>query len=190
MKPQEKILNSFFELKESSIYYNQIKEHSGLSHSSLQNTLKKLEEFKILKQEKTKSNVFYKINDKKIVSLRFSEIAVNKYNNLNRSVRVPLNNFLKNIPSGVFTIVLFGSASRGKEKKGSDIDLLIVSENKISLDKNKKEAEITSTYPISLFYCNTKSFLENKDDVIIQARKTGFPIYGEQNFYEVILDGY
>ena len=37
---------------------------------------------------------------------------------------------------------------------------------------------------------NRQKFKENKDDVIIQARKTGFPIYKEQNFYEAILDGY
>jgi predicted nucleotidyltransferase len=188
MKPEDKVYTAYFESKKNSLYFNEIKELSKLSDSSLTNTLQKLVKNNILSQEKTKSNTFYTIKDKKIITLKFSEISINKYQNLNRGVRVPLNNFLKDIPNNIYTIIIFGSASRKDEKDGSDIDLLIVSEKKISLDKNKKEAEIISNYPISLFYCNIESFLKNTDDIIIQGRKTGFPIYKEQNFYEAILN--
>jgi predicted nucleotidyltransferase len=190
MKAENKIFKVFFELQESKLYYNQIKEYSNLSHSSLQNTLEKLKISQTLVEEKTKSNTFYKIKNKKLFALRFSEIAINKFNKLNYNIKIPLNHFLKNLPEEIYTIVFFGSASRGEENKNSDIDLLIVSNKKIDLSKNKKEAEITSKYPISLFQATTLQFKQNKDDIIIQARKTGFPIYKEQNFYEVILDEY
>jgi len=68
--------------------------------------------------------------------------------------------------------------------------LLIISNKKIDLAENKKEAEITSKYPISMFQATINQFIENKDDIIIQARKNSFPIYKEQNFYEVLLDEY
>jgi hypothetical protein len=55
---------------------------------------------------------------------------------------------------------------------------------------NKKEAELTSKHELSLFNATITEFLENKDDIIIQARKTGFPIYKEQNFYEAIMNEY
>ena len=58
------------------------------------------------------------------------------------------------------------------------------------IDKNKKNGEVTSNYPISIFQCTVDEFLKNKDHVMIQARKTGFPIHKEQNFYEVILNEY
>lgn len=190
MKPEEKIYKAYFESKKSSIYFNEIKELSKLSDSSLTNILTKLTKNNTLTQEKTKSNTFYKIKDKKLFALKFSEIAVQKFNSLNVSVKTPLRNFLKNIPKEIYTIVIFGSASRKEEQKESDIDLLIVAENKTDLKNNKKEAEITSKHPISLFQANINQFLENKDDVIIQARKTGLPIYKEQNFYEAVLDGY
>jgi predicted nucleotidyltransferase len=188
MKPENKVYNAYFTSKKNTLYFNEIKELSKLSDSSLTNTLQKLVKNNILSQEKTKSNTFYTIKDKKMITLKFSEIAIEKYRNLNRGVRVPLNNFLKDIPNNIYTIIIFGSASRKDEKDESDIDLLIVKENKISLDKNKKEAEIISNYPISLFYCNLKAFFDNKEDIIVQARKTGFPIYKEQNFYEAILN--
>lgn len=190
MKPEEKIFKAFFESKEKKFYYNQLKELTNLSHSSLQNTLTKLTKNNLLEEEKTKSNKFYGIKNKKIFSLKFSELAINKFDNLNVGVKSPLRNFLINLPQEIFTIILFGSSSKKEERKTSDIDILIVSNNKINLDYNKKEAEITSNYPISTFYCTTKQFLENKDHIIIQARKTGFPIYKEQNFYEVMLNEY
>ena len=190
MKAEDKIYKAFFESKEPKLYYNQIKEQTNLSHSSLQNALENLKKEKILDEEKTKSNTFYKINNKKLFALKFSEIAIQTFNNLNTAVKVPLRNFLKDIPKEIYTIILFGSASRKEEHKGSDIDILIVAEKKTDLIKNKKEAEITSKHHISIFQADIKQFIENKDDVIIQARKTGFPIYKEQNFYEVVLDEY
>lgn len=113
-----------------------------------------------------------------------------KYEDLNRGVRIPLNNFLKEIPKEIYTIIIFGSAARKDERKESDIDLVVVSENNIDLKKNKKEGEVISTHAISIFQYSIKDFIENKEDILIQARKTGFPIYKEQNFYEVILDEY
>ena len=189
MKPEERIYKAYFESKKSALYFNEMKELSRLSDSSLTNTLNKLLETNTLTQEKTKSNTFYRINNKKLFVLKFSEIAMQKFNELNIEVKVPLRNFLKNISKETYSIVLFGSASRKEEHKGSDIDLLIIA-NKIDITNNKKEAEITSKYPISIFHATISQFLKNKDDVITQARKTGFPIYKEQNFYEVILDEY
>ncbi|MBI2133141.1 nucleotidyltransferase domain-containing protein [Candidatus Woesearchaeota archaeon] len=190
MNAEEKIYEAFFELKQPKLYYNQIKEHTILSHSSLQNALEKLTKANVLDEEKTKANTFYKIKDKKLFALKFSEIAMRKFNSLSPNVKVPLKNFLKNIPENIFTIILFGSASRKEETNESDIDILVVSGKKPDLSINKKEAEITSKHPLSLFNATISQFKDNKDDIIIQARKTGFPIHKEQSFYEVQLDGY
>ena len=190
MKPEDKIYRSYFESKKNSLYFNEIKELSKLSDSSLINTLNKLVKNEILAQEKTKSNTFYNLKDKKLFALKFSEIAIQTFNNLNIGVRAPLRNFLRNIPKEIYTIVLFGSTSKKEEQKGSDIDILIISNKNADLTANKKEAEITSKHPLSIFRATINQFMQNKDDIIIQARKTGFPIYKEQNFYEVILDEY
>ncbi|MGM5485184.1 MAG: nucleotidyltransferase domain-containing protein [Nanobdellota archaeon] len=186
MRAEDKIFLAFFEMKKSELYYNQIKEHAGLSHSSLQNALKRLTDSEIFLKEKTKSNTFYCIKDKKYLALKFSEIALSKFRYLNRAVRIPLENLLKDLPRGIYTIILFGSASRKEEAKGSDIDLLVVSESKVVL--RKKDAELVSKYPVKIFRCNVREFLENRDDLIIQARETGFPIHKEQNFYEIYID--
>lgn len=190
METKDKVYQAFYESQKDTLYFNQLKELTKLSNSSLQNILRKMTKQKILEIEKTKSNTFYKIKNKKIFSLKFCEIAIEKFNSLNVNVKNPLINFIKNLPLDIYTIILFGSASRKKEKEESDIDLLIVSNKKIDLSKNKKQAELTSLYPVSLFQTTPEDFIKNKDPVIIQARKTGFPIYREQNFFEVILNEY
>jgi predicted nucleotidyltransferase len=190
MDAEKKIIKTYYEQKISKLYFNQIKDHTKLSNSSLQNSLLALIKKNILQVEKTKGNTFYSIKDKKRIAIYFSEISLEKFENLNLGVKSPLRNFLKDIQKEIHIIILFGSASTKNEQKESDIDLLVVSDEKTDLEKHKKEAEVTSKYPISVFQCSTKQFLEGKDPIIIQAKKTGFPIYGEQKFYEAILDGY
>jgi|SRR3989344_6963367 len=190
MKPEDKIYKAYFESKKNTLYFNEIKRLSKLSDSSLTNTLTKLTKLGIVCKEKTKSNTFYKIKDSKLLALKFSEIAIQKFSNLHAGVKVPLQHFLKNIPQEIHTIVLFGSSSRKEEHRESDMDVLIIVNKKIDVTENKKEAEVTSKHPLSIFQATIHQFTQNKDDIIIQARKTGFPIYKEQNFYEVILNGY
>ena len=187
MKPDDKVYRAYFESKKEVLYFNEIKKLSALSDSSLTNTLRKLVKNSTVTQEKTKSNTFYNIQDKKLFALKFSEFAIQEFNNLNPGVKVPLRHFLKDLPKDIYTVVLFGSASRKEEQTDSDIDVLIIADKKLDLETNKKAAEVTSKYPLSIFRATTTQFFQNKDDILIQARKTGFPICKEQNFYEVLL---
>jgi len=145
MKPEDKVYKAYFISKKNVLYFNEIKELSKLSDSSLVNTLNKLVKLDILHREKTKSNTFYKINNKKIFALKFSEIAFEKFSSLNVNIKIPLKNFLKNLPSNIYLIVLFGSASKGEERKESDIDLLIISENKTNLETARIPSNQIST---------------------------------------------
>ena len=47
---------------------------------------------------------------------------------------------------------------------------------------SKRSAEITAKHLLNIFQSSVKQFLENKDHIGIQAKKTGFPIHKEQNF--------
>ena len=149
MKPDEKIFKAYYSSKKKSLYFNEIKEITGLSDSSLSNTLKTLTENNILEKITTKSNTYYEMKNIKLFQLKFAEIALEQFNNLNHNIKIPLTHFLKDIPKEVYTLILFGSASRKKERKFSDIDIMIVSITKTNMEKQKKNAEITSKHNIS-----------------------------------------
>lgn len=191
MKNSKKIFETYYNSKKNSLYYNQIKELSNLSDSSLSRILKYLVEIKVLSVEKTKSNTYYNINDKKEFILEYCKIAYDKFKNLNRNVKIPLKNFINNLNYNIYTVILFGSASRNEELEGSDLDILIVTDIKNNnIKRLKNKINLTSVYPISIFECNIEEFENSNDHVVTQAKKTGFSIYKEQNFYETILNEY
>lgn len=190
MNAEYRIYATYLESHKIELYFNQIKEYTKLSNSSLQNILQKLMEKNILKVNKTKSNTFYKIHDKKYFAMKFSELAYKKFKSLKANVRLPLENFMEKVPKDILTIVLFGSVAIKKEKKGSDIDLLIVYNQDFDFDSIVEEINAISNFPLNIFHCYLKDFNENKDPIIQQARKKGFPIFHEQIFYEALLDGF
>lgn len=190
MRPEEKLYQAYFETKKQSMYFNELKEKTKLSDSSLWNALKKLTSQGIITKIKTKSNTFYEIKNKKIMALKFSEIAIKKFENLNIGVKVPLKEFLKKCPKNIQTIVLFGSTVLKQEKKGSDIDLLLVSNQKKEIEKLQEEINAISNYYISIFEISHEEFIKNEDQVVVQAKKTGIPIMNEQLFYEAQLNEY
>ena len=188
MDAENKIIKAYFESKEQRLYFNEIKEKIDLSNSSLQNALNKLIRKGLLKSEKTKSNRFYSIENKKIFGLKFSEIAEQKFKELNLNVKYPLKKFLEQAPRNVYTIILFGSAAEKEENAKSDIDILIVSEKHYDYDKIKQQVDALSNHPLSIFQCTIKEFIKPEDPLIIQAVKKGLPIFHEQNFYEANLN--
>jgi len=187
----EKIFKSYFESKKVSLYFSEIKDLSNLSHSSLQNSLNKLIEQKCISVNKTKSNTYYNILDKKRFALEYSKIALNNFKSLNRNIKIPLDELLGYFENQFISIVLFGSSSRKDERIGSDIDLMIISDIKYSgLLKIKKKIDSISNFPLSIFEVTRKDFINSDDNLVREAKETGFPIKGEQFFYEVILNEY
>lgn len=197
IKNKDIIYQAFFNSKEDKLYYNQLKEITSLSYSSLQTVLKKLKENREIEEEKTKSNTYYSLTNK-CKAIEFTKITKDKLENLNLNVRVPLKDFIKLSPTEIFTIILFGSASIKQEKKGSDIDLLVVlhkfendelqkiyeKEIRKKFEKIKEEINTRSIYHLSLFITNKEEYLKNKDYVISEATLKGFPIKNQLQLYE------
>ena len=152
------------------------------------------------KQQKKKetANVFYKLSNKKQIEIKFSSFDLERLENLNMHVRIPLKEFLELIPSNIEFILLFGSASRKEEKKESDIDLLVVlhhfdsdklnelyqKEIKESIEQVRKRINTRSLYPLSIVFVNNKDYKEKKDYLLEAAKKTGFCIYNHENYYK------
>jgi len=198
MKPIEKIYLAFYKSKSQRLYFNELKEISGLGDSSLSKNLNDLLKKNEIIKEKEKSNTFYTLKNIELKSIYFTKFSVEKFNNLNFKVNIPLKSFIDKI-SNINSIIHFGSSSRGEEKKGSDIDLLIIlnsfknkklqkiynQEIKKEIEEIKNQINSKSIYPISCFYIIEEDFkLEENDNLIISAKNTGYPIYNQMEFYK------
>lgn len=202
LSPEEKIYFAFYETKKNMLYYNQLKDYTGLSDSSLQNALKKLTEKKEAEAIREKANTFYRMKDKNKIKLQFTQFDYFRFDSLNPDVKVPLKSFLEQTPDKISFIILFGSSSRKQEKKGSDIDLLVVlhsfeseklqrsyeREMKTAFNQLKEKISATSIYPLSIFYTDVDSYATADDRVVNEAKNTGFCISGNLEYYEVMLN--
>ena len=201
LTPTEKIYYVFYQTKKKQMYFNEIRVKTKMSISSLQNVLSKLEKNNEITKIKEKGNVFYNLKDRDSIALNFTKFGIQKFNNLNRNVKIPLKEFLEKI-NNISFILFFGSASIGQEKKGSDIDLLIVAyyfeekelnekykkEIKINIEQIKKSVNAKSLYPLNLVFVDEKEFQMRKDYLLDEAKKTGFCIYNQQKYYKEVLN--
>jgi len=197
MEAKDKIYHAFYNVKNNWLYFSELKKKTKLSNSSLQNVLRKLEKERVLEKDKKTSNIFFRISlDKK--PFIFAQIDKERFENLNLGVRIPLKNWLKYIPQEIDFVLLFGSASRKKEKDGSDIDLIVVLHSFSNSDLQKlyekgirqeinqisKKINSESNYPLKIIFAKSDSFKTSDDHLTMQARETGFPIYGSLKYYE------
>ena len=188
MDAKELILQAYLQSRKKQLYFSQLQELTQLSHSSLQNVLEYFIEKKYLQKIKTKSLTFYHIKNKKYFALKFSEIALQKFQQLHFDIRIPLEEFLTKLPVDIYSVVLFGSTSQNMQHEQSDIDICIMSPRNINLSQLISKINARSNYPLSVIQTTPENFRKNEDHLLIQAKKSGFPINGEQFFYEVVLD--
>ncbi|MFH1174159.1 MAG: nucleotidyltransferase domain-containing protein [archaeon] len=202
MRAEDKVFSAFHESRQAKLYFSQIKDATKLSNSSLQNALEKLEKNGLIKKEETKANTFYILPASPATHVRFAQLDILRFDNLHRNIRLPLIEFIKNIPRSVVTVLLFGSAARKTEEKKSDIDILIVlhsfstrqlqkhyeQEMLTKIENARQDAQAISLHRISTAITTTQQLREDKDHLLIQARDTGFPIYNQQQYYEVLIE--
>ena len=90
-------------------------------------------------------------------------------------------------------VFVFGSTAKGTFKKESDIDLVLVY-NKKELEDTKLKRDINAVTGVKIqtFIIKFDYFKEQikkeEDNVITHAIKTGFPITGNDKFYQEVLN--
>jgi len=202
LKPEERIYKAFYNERKDKLYFNQLKELTGLGDSSLVNALRTLRQSKEIEAIKNKANTFYKLKNKWVTRVSFSFFDYEKLENLENHVKIPIRKFLSEMPKSICFIILFGSASRNQEHKDSDIDILVVlhefnntklqkeyeQEMKNHIEELKDRISATSIHPITVFYTTIDEFKSSEDRLITEARDTGFCIDGNLVYYEVMLD--
>jgi predicted nucleotidyltransferase len=173
-----KILNV---LLEGRLYFNQIYEKTKItSKNNLLKSLNILEENNIIIKEKNKSNTFYEINFNNLISVSMLNLINKiKFEQLPFPVKKSILEIIEEVKPKI--AILFGSYSKLNYSKESDIDLLFVegSDKKGIIDeKSSKYGVETNIISIKL-----KDFNKSNDQ-IAHILKTGYPLVGENYFYD------
>ena len=99
-----------------------------------------------------------------------------------------LHNYFKDLKEPFFIILLFGSYASGKARKGSDIDLMLITDND---DLRKKAKKIVSLIPLSIHLVdfNSKEFLSmlktTEFNVGKEAVNNNIILFGIEDYYRL-----
>jgi len=192
-KGKEKILECFYKNRGREIYFSEILRQTGLTQNTTLKHLRNLQENGLILSIKKIGNTFYKINPNnfQIYSI-FSFFDYKKLNNLPSERKRAITEFLNKIKNKPLICLIFGSTAKGTFDKKSDIDLLLIYNNKELQDKKlKKDIESITGVKIQTLIIDFGYFkeqiLKQDDKVVAHAIKTGFVIMGFDNFYKEVL---
>lgn len=183
------ILNVFYKNKNKPTHLREISRTIKLKEGSLSRHLNNLLKEKVLTYEIEANLKKFKIKNKSQV---FSIFDIQKFENLPSIRKSSVNFYIKQLKNKPILIILFGSTAKETYTTESDIDLLVVFNNRTNNDEAIKYAEAQTGIKISEFQITYEEFIKEKkmkqDNVIQSALETGYPIYNHLFYYEVILD--
>jgi len=194
-KGKEKILECFYRNRKKELYFSEILRETKLTQNTTLKHLANLQNLDIVISTKKIGNTFYKTNSKNpLIYAIFSYFDYRRFNELPSERKRAINEFFDNIQVKPLIALIFGSTAKGTFDRNSDIDLLLIYNKKELEDsKLKKEIEAVTGVKIQTFIIDFDYFkeqiLREKDKVITHAIKTGFPITGNDKFYQEVLNG-
>jgi len=168
-------------LIEGKAYFSEIYEKTNIkSKNNLLKNLNLLASSNILIKEEKKSNTFYSINYSNDVSIAILNlINKTKFEKLLFKIKKSILEIIFALKPQM--VILFGSYAKGNYKSNSDVDLLFISIN----EDKKTIKEISSRYGIKIspIFIGFKEF-DSRNEQIAHILKTGYPIIGEEYFYD------
>ncbi len=194
-KGKEKILECFYRNRKKELYFSEILRETNLTQNTTLKHLANLQKMNLIISTKKIGNTFYKISSKNpVIYAIFSYFDYKRLNELPPERKRAINEFLGKIQIKPLVAIIFGSTAKGTFGKESDIDILLIYNKKESENsKLKKDIEATTGIKIQTFIIDFDYFKEQiikeEDSVITHAIKTGFPITGNDKFYQEVLNG-
>ncbi len=192
MKLELKIVDLLARNAERKYTINEIAKALEGHYSLVHRTIKRmLEEGVIAKEQAGKAHLcsLNFASEKALTLIQLSEIErKNELFNSNKELKLILEDFVKSSETLLHAIfiVLFGSYAKEEATKKSDIDILLVSQNKAGVDKITKEMYAKYGKEINVIAVTQKEFVAQKSE-FKEMLRTHFVLFGAQKFVSLVL---
>lgn len=187
-----KIMQLFYKDRSVKLHLREIARQSRLHEPSATRVLNALEKEKILKSEKDGNLKKYSVKQSKRSHLVFELFDLERYDRLPSIRKNAITTYLGKLPENPVFAILFGSTAKGTYKENSDIDILIITNNKISTKEAEKETDALTAMKIGAFQITYKDFLIDlkmkEDKVVHSAIHSGYPLINHIQYYERLYD--
>ncbi len=187
-----KIMQFFYREKAVKLHLREIARQTKLFEPSTYRFLNSLEKDQILKSEKDGNLKKYSVKKGLRAYFIFEAFDLERFEKLPSIRRNAIKIYLNNLPENPVFAILFGSTAKGTYKEDSDIDILLVTNNKINVKQAEKETNALTAMKISTFQITFKDFLidlKMKEDKVVQsAIISGYPLMNHIQYYEVLYN--
>jgi len=182
-----KILNIFYDNKNKPVHLREIARSSHMNESTASMHLNSLVKNVILKTE-VDGNLKKFYISKNYISMVFPLFDYERLENLPLLRKNAIKLYIKSLEAKPLLAVVFGSTAKGNFKNESDLDILEINNSKDN--KAGKIAESQTGIHMQVFRMGEKQFMEEliskKDNVVQSALNTGFPVFNQKYYYEVL----
>ncbi len=182
-----KILKIFYNNKNKPVHLREIARISRMNESTASLHLNLLVKSSILRAEFDGNLKKFNITAGYVPEI-FPIFDYEKLENLPLLRKNAIKMYIERLEKKPVIVVVFGSTAKGTFKEESDLDMLVIgNKNK---DNTAKYVEAQTGMHIQIFKISEKQFtLEvsaRRDKVVQSALNTGFPVFNQKYYYEVI----
>jgi len=193
LKPgYSRIMRLFYQEKGAKLHLREIARRAGMHVPSASRFLNSLEQDRILRSEKEANLKRFSVRRTPGTHFIFEAFDLERFTRLPSIRRKAIKSYMDRLPETPVFAILFGSTAKDTFKDNSDIDILLVTNNKIPTKEAEKEADALAGISISTFQITYKAFiteLKMKEDKVAQsAITTGYPLMNHIEYYEVLHD--
>ena len=187
-----KIMRLFYKDANVKLHLREIARQTGLFEPSAYRFLNSLEKDKILKSERDGNLKKYSIKKGRRTYFIFEAFDLERFEKLPSIRKRAIKTYLGTLPKKPVFAILFGSTVKGTHKDDSDIDIFLVTNNKINAEQAKKETNALTATKMSTFQIMFKDFLTDlkmKEDKVMQsALSSGYPLINHIQYYETLYN--
>lgn len=163
----------YLSLQKESKYSKQISKETGISTGAASQSLRKLSEEDMIKSKAAGKEKYYFIDANNPIIKHF-KLSLNIFS---------IQELINKLKSFSQKIILFGSYATGLNTEDSDIDLFILSSDKVKVKKilNDYKAKINNRISAILVTAAEYIVLKNKDKPLYDEINKGIILWNEKN---------
>jgi len=188
----ERVIKLFYEHRNESLHLREIARKTNLYGQSVTRYLDKLEKEGIIKSSREGNLKKYSIARAGKTYSLFTLFDIEKLDKLPSIRKEAIRKYLEKLPERPAIAVLFGSTAKGGFREGSDIDILLITNNKIKTEKAENAADAQTSIKITSFQMTYEDFIDEiklkKDPVVQSAITTGYPVANHIAYYEALYE--
>jgi predicted nucleotidyltransferase len=187
-----KIMQLFYKDKSVKLHLREIARQTKLFEPSAYRFLNSLEKDQILSSEKEGNLKKFSVKSGIRAYFLFEAFDLDKFEKLSSIRKNAIKIYLNNLSEKPIFAILFGSTAKRTYKNDSDIDILLITNEKINVKQAENETNALTAMNMSTFQITYEDFitdLKMKEDKVVQsAIYSGYPLINHIQYYEVLYN--